>query len=149
MHPVGVHLGQHVNLLVLFVKQVLQLSVLPLEHSHSLLQRLGVPARKGPPAQLVAGAALEADGGALRAGRAGAVAADLLAATAIAGLGDAALGAGPDLDDFHWEYPRHGGRVCLDCCDYRGSFVAEPLPVFVWFAQAEEEDGNAVNYTSP
>ncbi len=110
-----VHGGEHVNLFVLFVEQVLELADLALELADALLERLGVAARKGAAAELVAGAALEADVCALRACRAGAVAANLFAAAPVAGLSDAALGAGADLDDLHGEYAGHldgaGGRA--------------------------------------
>lgn len=98
---------EYVHLLVLFVEQILQLSHLGFQLADSLLQRLGVAARKGAPAQLVAGPTLEADRGALRAGWPHAIAPDLLASAAIARLGDATLGAVAHLDDLHGEDARH------------------------------------------
>lgn len=105
-----VHSGEHVNFLVLFVEQVLEFADLALELADAFLERLGVAARKGAAAEFVAGAALEADVGALRACRAGAVAANLFAAAPVAGLGDAALRAGADFDDLHGKNAGHLGR---------------------------------------
>jgi hypothetical protein len=98
---VAVHLGQHVYLLVLLIQQVLEFPHFQLELSNALLERLGVTPGEGAAAELVAGLAFESDVCALRACWADAIAADLLASAAVAGLGDAALGAAADLDDFH------------------------------------------------
>jgi hypothetical protein len=101
------HLGQHVDLLVLLVQQVLEFADLALELPHALLERLGVSTWEGAAAQLVAGAALEADAGALRAAGSDAIAANLLATAAVAGLSNPALGAGAHLDNFHGEDAGH------------------------------------------
>jgi len=104
-----VHPREHVDLLVLLVQQVLQLPHLALEDADALLERLGVAAREGAPAELVARLALEADVRTLRAAGADAVASDLLAPAAIAGLCYPDLGGRADLDDLHREDARHGG----------------------------------------
>ena len=88
---VRVHSREHVDLLILLVEQLLELAHLALQQSHALFQRLGVSARESAAAELVAGLALEANVGALRAAGADAVAPDLLGATSVAGLGDAGL----------------------------------------------------------
>ena len=100
---------QHVNLLVFFVEQILQLANLGLERPHALLKRLCVTTWEGATAELVACLALEADVDALSAAGADAVAANFLGATSVAGLGNARLGGGPDLDNFHGKNSRHGG----------------------------------------
>lgn len=59
------HLGEHIDLLILLVEQVLELAHLQLELAHALFQGLGVATRECAAAQLVAGSALKADVGAL------------------------------------------------------------------------------------
>lgn len=61
------HLGEHLDLLVLLVQKILQLANFTLENSHTLLQGLGVAPRKGPPTELVRRLALKAHIRALRA----------------------------------------------------------------------------------
>jgi len=75
---VGADAREHVDLFVLFVEQVLQLPNLGLEAAHTLFERLGVAARKGSPAELIAGLALEAYILALGAAGSDAIAADFL-----------------------------------------------------------------------
>lgn len=108
------HLGQHVDLLILLVQQILQLPNLRLQGADALLERLGVASWKGTTAELVAGAAFKANIGALRAARANAIAANLLAAASVAGLGDTALGARAHLDDLHRQNSWHFGGL-VDC----------------------------------
>lgn len=93
--------GEHVDLLVLLIEEVLEISHLGLQRAHPILERLCVSSGEGATAEFVAGLALETDVGTLGAARSNAVATDLLASTAIAGLGDTALGAVAHLDDFH------------------------------------------------
>jgi hypothetical protein len=106
---------EHVDLLVLFVEQVLELAHFRLQEADSLLERLGVSAREGAPAELVARLALESDVGALGAAGADAVAAYFLGATAVACLGDAGLAVGADLDHLHGQNSRHGGGCYVAC----------------------------------
>lgn len=101
------HLGQHIDLLILLIQQIFQFPDLQLQLAHALLQGLGISPRKGAPAQLVAGAALEADIGTLGTTRSDTIATDLLAAAAVAGLGDSALGTGAHFDNLHRQDARH------------------------------------------
>jgi len=101
------HLRQHIDLLILFVQQVLQFPHFRLERAYSLLQRLGVSTRECSSTELVARLALEAHVGTLRAAWPDAIAAYLLAAAAITGLGNPALRIRPNLDHLHRQYPRH------------------------------------------
>jgi hypothetical protein len=101
------HLGQHVDLLVLLIQQILQFPHFGLQRTYSLLQRFGISTRERSSTELVAGLALEADVGTLRAAGSYAIAAYLLAATAITGLGNPALRTRPNLDHFHRKYARH------------------------------------------
>ena len=103
-------LGEHVDLLVPQVELVLEFAYFGLQGANTLLQGLGVAPWKGASTELVAGATFEADGGALRTARSDAVAANLLASTSIAGLGDAALSGRTDLDHLHREDARHRER---------------------------------------
>ena len=111
--------GEDVDLFVLLVQKVLQLLDFSLERSHAFLQRLGVAAGKCATTQLVARLALKTDVGALRTTRANAITANLLAATAIAGLCDATLGTVADLDDFHGENAGHCGWMLPCSCRTR------------------------------
>ncbi len=98
---VRVHLGQHVQLLILLIQQILQFANFSFEGTHSFFKRLGISARERSSTQLVAGLALEADIGALGATRPNAIASYLLTSAAVAGLGNATLGSGSHLDHFH------------------------------------------------
>lgn len=106
--------GENVDLLVLFVEEVLQILDLSLQIPHTLLQRFGVSSREGAATQFVARFTFESNIGTLRAAWANTITANLLASASVAGLGDAALGAA-DLDHFHWQDTRHfggmGGRI--------------------------------------
>ena len=110
------HLGEHINLLILLVQQVLQLPHFSLQRAHSLLQGFRISTRKCSSAELIARLALEADVGTLRAAGADPIAAYLLAAAPITGLGNSALRIRPNLDHFHRQDSRHlGGREwCLE-----------------------------------
>lgn len=103
------HGGKDVNLLVLFIHKILELPDLGLELANALLERLGVAARKGSTTELIAGAAFEADVGALRAGRSDTIAANFLAPASITSLGNAALCTVAHLDDLHGQDSRHDG----------------------------------------
>lgn len=103
------HLGQHIDFLILLVQQILQFPDFGLQRANSLFQRFGVAAWECSSAELVARLALEADVGTLRAARSDPIAAYLLAATAITGLGNPALRTRPNLDNFHRQYSRHFG----------------------------------------
>lgn len=72
---------KYIDLFVLFVQQVLQLSHFGFEGPHALLQTLGVASGEGTSAELVAGLAFEANVGALGTARSHTIAADLLAST--------------------------------------------------------------------
>lgn len=102
--------GQHVDLLILLIQQVLQIFDFGLQGSHSFLQRLGITARERPTAQLVARLALEPNVGTLCAAGTNAIASDLFASASVAGLGNPTLCTGAaDLDDFHRQDTRHFG----------------------------------------
>ena len=73
-----VHLRQHINLFILFIQQVLQLPHLGFESANALFQGFSVASWERAPTQLVAGLALKADIGTLRARRAYTIAANLL-----------------------------------------------------------------------
>ncbi len=108
---------KHIDLLILLVKKLLQLTDLPFQQSHSLLERLCVASGKCSAAELVASLAFEANVGALRATWADAVTSYLLGATSVACLCDTSLAAGPDFDHFHRQNSRHvgGGLVMRRC----------------------------------
>ena len=106
---VGVHLGEHVDLLVLLVQQILEFPDLAFQGANPLFQRLGVSAGERASAEFIARAAFEADVGTLRAAGSDAIAANLLAAAAVAGLGDTALRTRAHLDNLHGEYSGHLG----------------------------------------
>ncbi len=106
---VGVHLGEHVDLLVLLVQQILEFPDLGFQGANTFLQRLGVSAWERASAEFVARAAFESDIGTLRAAGSDAVAPNLLAAAAVAGLGDTALRTRPHLDNLHGEDSGHLG----------------------------------------
>lgn len=103
--------GQHIDLLILLIQQVLQVPHFGLERPHSFLQRLGVSSGECSAAEFVAGLAFEADVGALRTARSDSVAADLFASASVTGLGNAALGPAAHLDHFHGENAGHFGEV--------------------------------------
>lgn len=108
---------KHIDLLVFLVKQLLQLSDLSFQLSHTLLKRLCVAPGECATTELVAGFALEANIGALCATWANAVAAYLLGTASVAGLCYAGLTARPDFDYFHRQYSRHvGGDFVLRRC---------------------------------
>jgi hypothetical protein len=92
---------EHIDLLVLLIKQLFQLADLCLQESYALFERLCVTSGKRATAELIAGLALEANVGALCATRANAIAAYLLRTASIACLCDAGLAARPDFDNFH------------------------------------------------
>lgn len=101
---------KHIDLLILLVQQVLQISDFRLQGSHSFLQRFGIATREGPAAQLVARSALETNIGALCAAGSNAIASDLFTSTSVTGLGDPALCAGAaDFDHFHGQDTWHFG----------------------------------------
>lgn len=103
-----VYAREHVNLLILLVQQVLQISDFSFQSSHAFLQRFGIATRKGPAAQLVTRSTLKTNIGALCAARANAVTSDLFASTSITSLGNPALSTGAtDLDHFHGQDTRH------------------------------------------
>lgn len=85
------HLGEYVDLFILLIQQILQLSNLSFQSSYLLFQRLCVTSREGSPAQLVACFALETNIRTLRAAWPDPIASDLLASTPITGLGDPIL----------------------------------------------------------
>jgi hypothetical protein len=124
--------GQHVDLLVLFVQQILQILDFCFQGSHTLLERLGVTTRESPAAQFIARSTFETDVGALCTAGTNAIAADFLASASVTGLGDSTGGTGAtDLDYFHGQDTRHcvwtdghigrRGRVVgwcsYKCCD--------------------------------
>ncbi len=92
---------EHVDLLVLFVEQVLELAHFGLETSDAVFQRLCVTSRKSSPTQLVARLALEPDIGALRTAWSYAVTPDLLAATPVTGLCDPTRRSAPHANHLH------------------------------------------------
>lgn len=120
---------EHINLLILFIQQVLEIPNFRLQGAHSFLQRLGISTRESTATELVASFAFEADIGALCTTGTDAVATDFLASATITGLGDTTLRAVPDLDHFHRENSRHVGRmlwrICLGKMDRTGSGLGE------------------------
>lgn len=66
---VSVHPRQHVDLLVLVVQEVLEITDFGLKRPYTLLQRLCVAPGEGSPTQLIARPTLEPDIGTLRARR--------------------------------------------------------------------------------
>lgn len=96
------NLGQHIDLFVFLVQEIFQVTDLCLQCSNSLFEAFRITSGKGPPAELIAGAAFEANIGTLRTGWPDAIASYLLASAAVAGLGDAALRTAAHLNYFHW-----------------------------------------------
>lgn len=120
------HGREHVNLLVLFVEQILELSDFGLELADTLLKRLGIASRKRSSAEFVAGTAFEANVGALGARGPDTIAANLFATTAITSLSDTALSTGADFDNLHGKYSRHLGRSLRLKNPCRGGLVRLP-----------------------
>lgn len=83
--------GEHVDFLVLFVQQVLEITHLGFQDAHALFQTLGVASGKCAATELIAGAALEANVGTLGAAGANTVASYFFASASVTGLGDATL----------------------------------------------------------
>jgi hypothetical protein len=105
-----VNAREHVDFLILFVQQILEISDLCLEGSHTFLQRFGISTWERAAAQFVACFALETNVGALGTAWSNAIAANLLASATITGLGDPALSAGAtNLDHFHGQDTGHFG----------------------------------------
>jgi len=96
-----VHLGQHIDLFILFVQQVFEIADFGFQHANAFLERFGVSAGKSPPAELIAGATLKPNIGTLRARRSDSIASYLFASASVTGLGYPALRAGAHLDDLH------------------------------------------------
>lgn len=124
--------GEHVDLLIFLVEQLLELAHFGLQHAHTLLERLGVTPGEGATAELVAGLALESNVGALRAARADAVATYFLGATSVAGLSNAGLAVGADFDHFHRQNSRHdcgscAMRICVAWWPRRDYWLDGPL----------------------
>lgn len=92
---------EHIDLLVLFVQQILQFSYFGFETSYSILQRLSVATWESSAAQLVAGFTFEPDVGTLGTSWSDTVTSDLLASASIAGLGNAALRGAAHPDHLH------------------------------------------------
>ena len=92
---------EHVNLLILLVQQILQLSYFSFQTSNAIFQGLCVPSWKCSATQLVAGFAFEADIGTLGTAWSNAVTPDLLAPTPIAGLCNPTLGTAPHSNHLH------------------------------------------------
>jgi hypothetical protein len=92
---------QNVDLLILFVQQILQIPYFCLQSPHSFLQRLGVPTRKSAATQFVACLAFETDIGALCTTWMDTITANLFASASITGLGNTTLRTAANLDHFH------------------------------------------------